>query len=229
LRPGAAPASLAAADISASPPDIGLPSFLVTEDPREVCPLSGGMLLSGPSSARPLPVAWAALKSNAIPILPITDRHSLPPSSLSRYPVGRSCERLSPRHWQWRREDNGVTSFTEKIVGGEVVPLDRWRDIRGGETLKSPHLATYLLVPACQQLMRPFWLVEHHGLYNTSPELTVPQICTAPDHLALLAVAVSAHALTTGKKLSEVTVVPQASHPTVTSRARCGSRLLTEQ
>jgi len=229
LRPGVAPASPMAADISASPPDIGWPSFLVTEDPREVCPLSGGMLLPGPSSARPLPAAWAALKSNAIPILPITDRHSLPPSSLSRCPVGRSCEQLSPRHWQWHWENNGVTSFTGRIVGGEVVPLDRWRDIRGGRTLKPPHLATYLLVPACQQLMGPSWLVEHHGLYSTSPELTVPQICSAPDRLALLAVAVSAHALTTGEKLSEVTVVPRASHPTVTSRARRGSRLLTEQ
>jgi hypothetical protein len=80
------------------------------------------------------------------------------------------------------------------------VPLDRWRDIRGGRTLKPPHLATYLLVPACQQLMDPSWLVEHHGLYSTSRKLTVPQICSAPDRLVLLAVAVSARALTTRDK-----------------------------
>jgi hypothetical protein len=62
------------------------------------------------------------------------------------------------------REDNEVSSFTFWISGGRVVPLGRWRVIRGRGTLKPLRLATYLLVQAYQHLMHPFWLVEHHGL-----------------------------------------------------------------
>src|ERR1700687_3344796 len=64
----------------------------------------------------------------------------------------------------WAQENNGVDSLIDVIGRGRVVPLGRWRVIRGGETLKSPRLATHLLVTACQQLMCPFWLFEHHGL-----------------------------------------------------------------
>jgi len=68
-RSGTAPASVAAADISASPPEVCLPGSLVTPDQREVCPLSRGVMLqplSGPLQAGvrflpdPLPAAPSA-------------------------------------------------------------------------------------------------------------------------------------------------------------------------
>ena len=49
---------------------------------------------------------------------------------------------------------------------GRVVPIGRQRVIRDRGTLKLLFLAAYLLVQACQHLMRPCWLVEHHGLYQ---------------------------------------------------------------
>ena len=49
---------------------------------------------------------------------------------------------------------------------GRVVPICRQRVIRDRGTLKLLFLAAYLLVQACQHLMRPCWLVEHHGLYQ---------------------------------------------------------------
>jgi hypothetical protein len=52
----------------------------VTEDPREVGPLSGGVMSPGGST----------------PIRPITGRRSLPPPSFTRRPVGASRESLSP-------------------------------------------------------------------------------------------------------------------------------------
>ena len=81
------------------------------------------------------------------------------------------------------------------------MPLDRRRDIRDRGTLKPLYLAAYLLVPACQQLMYPSWLVEHHGLYSAL-HLAINRTpnCTAPDRLVLLAVVVSARAFTTGEE-----------------------------
>jgi hypothetical protein len=75
------------------------------------------------------------------------------------------------------------------------VPLGRWCHVRGRGTLKPLHLTTYLLVRACQQL----WLVEHHGPFTALQlVLTSCPAFLAPDHLVLLAVAVSALALTAG-------------------------------
>src|SRR3954447_6460373 len=78
-RPGAAPASVAAADISAWLPESVGQGSLVTEDQREVCSLSGGVLSPAGST----------------PIRSITGRHWLSPSSFPRRPVGCSCESLS--------------------------------------------------------------------------------------------------------------------------------------
>ena len=50
------------------------------EDPREVGPLSGGVISPGGST----------------PIRPVSGRHSLPPSSFTRRPVGSPCGSLSP-------------------------------------------------------------------------------------------------------------------------------------
>ena len=78
-RSGAAPAGISAADISACLPESVGRGSLVTEDQREVCPLSGGVMSPGGST----------------PIRSITDRRSLPPSSFTRRPIGSSCESLS--------------------------------------------------------------------------------------------------------------------------------------
>src|SRR5436305_673713 len=76
---GAAPAGISAADISAClPVSVGRGS-LVTEDQREVCPLSGRVIS---------PVGSTLIRS-------VTDRRSLPPSSSTRRPIGSSCESLS--------------------------------------------------------------------------------------------------------------------------------------
>lgn len=170
LAVGSRTSKLTLADISASPPDIGLPSFLVMEDPRDVCPFFGwdDVARSGGGTVTS-PATRADSAPDAIPIPPITGGPSLLPSSSTHSPLGGLCRSLSPHQWQWRGEENGVNSLLDEIERGRVVPLGRWRDIRGRRTLKPLHLATYLLVPACQQLMGPSWLVEHHGLYSTSP------------------------------------------------------------
>src|SRR5262249_8371959 len=80
VQPGAAPAGVAARDRSALPPESVGRGSLVREDPREVCPLSGGVMSPCGST----------------PIRPVTGRRWLPPSSFTRRPVGCSCESLSP-------------------------------------------------------------------------------------------------------------------------------------
>src|SRR5262249_11343721 len=77
--PGAAPASIAAADISALPPESVGHGSRVTQDHGEVSPLSWGVMSPGGST----------------PIRPATGRPSLPPRSFTRRPIGPSCERLS--------------------------------------------------------------------------------------------------------------------------------------
>src|SRR6516162_3175067 len=91
-RPGAAPASISAADISACLPESVGRGSLVAEDPREVSPLSqqGDVVLHrqvGPQLllGRPLFVA------DSPSIRSITDRRSLPPSSLPRCLVSSPC------------------------------------------------------------------------------------------------------------------------------------------
>jgi len=78
-RPGAAPASLSAADISALPPESVGRGSLVTEDHREVSPLSRGMMLPAGST----------------PVRPATGRPSLAPGSFTRSPIGAPCGALS--------------------------------------------------------------------------------------------------------------------------------------
>src|SRR5262249_32519485 len=79
--PGAAPASVAAADISACLPESVGQGSLVTEDWREVSALAGGVMSLGGSTL----------------IRAITERRSLAPSSLTRSLVGAPCgERSCP-------------------------------------------------------------------------------------------------------------------------------------
>src|SRR6516165_2017999 len=79
-RSGAAPAGISAADISACLPESVGQGSLVTEDQREVCPLSGRVISPGGSTL----------------IRSITDRLSLSPSSFTRRPVSFPYESLSP-------------------------------------------------------------------------------------------------------------------------------------
>src|SRR6516164_713096 len=95
-RSGAAPASVAAADISALLPESVGQGSLVTEDQREVCRLSPGVMSPGGST----------------PIRSITGRPSLAPSSCTRRPIGFSCESLS------LRGDDGLTTFRRGYAGG---------------------------------------------------------------------------------------------------------------
>ncbi len=78
--PGAAPTGVAARDRSALLPESVGRGSLVREDPREVGPLSGGVMSPFGST----------------PIRPVNGRHSLSPPSFTRRPVGVSCESLSP-------------------------------------------------------------------------------------------------------------------------------------
>src|SRR5881398_2118834 len=78
-RSGAAPAGISAADISACLPESVGRGSLVTEDRREVCPLSGRVISPGGSTL----------------IRSIADRLSLPPSSFTRRPISSPYESLS--------------------------------------------------------------------------------------------------------------------------------------
>src|SRR5712692_3289466 len=78
IRSESAPVSVATAVICFLS-SRGWPSFLVTQDQMDVCPLARGVML---------PVG-------ATPIHPTTGRHSLLPSSPSRTSIGSPCGSLS--------------------------------------------------------------------------------------------------------------------------------------
>jgi hypothetical protein len=90
---GAAPAGISAADMSACPPGSVGRGPLVTEDQREVGPLSGGVMSPRGST----------------PIRPITGRPWLAPSSCTRRLIGSSRESLS-----LCGGDDGLTTFRRR-------------------------------------------------------------------------------------------------------------------
>jgi hypothetical protein len=127
-RTGAAPASVAAADRSASPPEACWPGSLVTPDQREVGPLSRGVMLP----------------TGATPIRAITARHSLPPSSSTRCPVGLPCGWRSPPPWCTGRGGQRayhVASLKPRGLGPASTPVAR--HLRRVSS-KYPDLATHL-------------------------------------------------------------------------------------
>src|SRR5215471_2908462 len=95
-RPGAAPASISAADISACLPESVSRGPLVTGDPREVSPLSrrGDVVLHRQVS-RQLRLGRPLFVEDSPSIRPITDRPWLPPSSLPRCLISSLCSRPS--------------------------------------------------------------------------------------------------------------------------------------
>ena len=172
---GAAPASVAACDISASPLEVGWPSSLVREDHGEVSPLAR----EGLSSVGDSPS-----------IRPATGRPSLVPRSHPRCLIGRSCEKLSLAPFGMRgRGDNGVATFRRCTRVGKVVSLRRWLVICAAG------------VRGLRTWPRTFWskrnsslrLFSYDGACDTSPGLTSPTPSWFPTTL-LLAVAVTARA-----------------------------------
>ena len=153
------------ADRSALPPDAGWLSVHVRRHPREVCPLSRGVMCS-------------------TPIRPITGRPSLPPSSFTRRPVGSPCGwpslaggrrayHVASQESSWVRPRlyaGGTSSAPEEFgaSGPGHVPF--------GPSLSAP------LACLCLRRLRRFTWVDH---------TTRPWSPTA----VVLAVAISARAL----------------------------------
>jgi hypothetical protein len=91
-RPGAAPASISAADISACLPESVGRGSLVTEDLREISPLSrSGDVALHRQVGRQLLLGRPLLAEDSPFIRSITERPSLPPSSLPRCLISVLC------------------------------------------------------------------------------------------------------------------------------------------
>ena len=164
------------------------------------------------------------------PPTPPTERPSLPPSSHSRCPAGATCVPLSLRGWSPWGENYEVHSFRDGIGRGRVVPLGRWRIHRGGETLKSLPLATHPVVPACQQLRLPFWLLEPHGLSSALPLARNPsRRRSAPNRLAAGSRRVGARLLAPRDRRGGYRCPSALSHSPVTRNAGRGSRRFAEE
>jgi len=109
------------------------------------------------------PFGWGDV---ATPIRPITDRPSLPPRSLTRSPIGRSCDLPTPK--------GGLRTYHVALLkplrglGPASTPVARHLRRASSER---PDLATHLLVQACQHL----WLVLCDDACGGSPGLTVPR------------------------------------------------------
>ncbi len=116
---------------------------LVPRHRREVCPLARGVMLPGP---------WRN------PYPPHYRRPSLFPAPIPAPPLARLTACLP----FLRKEHYGLTTFrtsTMDEVGSACSPVAR--HLR--ETMRERlHLATYLLVQACQ----PLWLVGSHDVYQ---------------------------------------------------------------
>jgi hypothetical protein len=115
----------------------------VTEDPREVSPLSRwGDVIVHRKAGRQFRLGRPLFVEDSTSIRSITDRRSLPPSSLLRCLISALCSPPS------LTGGNGVTSFISSIASGygrasrPVV-----RHLRQGK-LKPLDLTTYLLVQA---------------------------------------------------------------------------------
>ena len=95
-RPGAAPASISAADISACLPESVSRGSLVTEDLREVSPLSRrGDVVLHRQVGRQLLLGRPLFVEDSPFIRSITERHWLPPSSLPRCLISVLCSQPS--------------------------------------------------------------------------------------------------------------------------------------
>jgi hypothetical protein len=138
--------------------------------------------------------------------------------------MGDTHMSLSGPSGVWGRKTAGLPrllSYSMRGLGRASWPV-ACRPWRGNA--EAPHLATYLLVRACQQL----WLDEHHGLYqhftwvDPAPRSWPPTaLCCwqSPRPLTLLRPAPKSRGY----------VAPRASDKAVTRDACRGGRPLTEQ
>jgi hypothetical protein len=132
-RLGAAPASVAAADLSATPPGVCWPGSLVMPDQREVCPLSRGVML------QPLSVPL----QNGLRFLPPPL-----PAALSAHLAG--CFPWTPLDYGAGRTTGLPRSADVPQWKGRIcTPVARHLRRRSS---RPADLATYLLVQAIQQL-----------------------------------------------------------------------------
>ncbi len=139
------------------------------EDPREVGPLSGGVMSPFGST----------------PIRPVNGRHSLPPPSFTRRPMGVSCESLSP--------EGRTTGLPRSVAVPEWVgpPL-----FAGG----APSAPGEYGAPGLDHV--PFWL-ERDSIFRSSCVTTFiaashyvdPSTRSWSPTASMLAVATSARAL----------------------------------
>jgi hypothetical protein len=216
-RPGAAPASISAADISACLPESVGRGSLVTEDLREVSPLSRrrDVILhrkAGPAApSRPTPLR------GGLTLYP-THYRSAFASSLVPSPLPRQ---LPLRVTFPRGEATGLLRSPSRSLRGEVVPLGRWRVIRdGGRCNPRTWPRTFWSEP--DSILGSSFLT---AFVSTSPGLTWPGRL-APDRLDAGSRRVGSRSH--GRSRDRGYVVPQASDATVASNARWGSRPMAE-
>jgi hypothetical protein len=123
--------------------------------------LADGSRPPTPEGSRPA-FAWGDI---ATPIRPITGRHSLPPSSFTRSPIGSPHGSLS---LAGELRAYHVAPRKPRGLGSASTPVAR--HLRRGSS-ETPDLTTYLLVQASQHL----WLVLDDGACGGSPGLTLPR------------------------------------------------------
>jgi hypothetical protein len=100
-----------------------------------------------------------------------------------------------PPQWCMGKEDCGAYFVSLHDPRGKVVPLGRWCNIRGRGTLRPLRLTTHLFGSSLSAA-----LARRTSRPLTALQLvfTLVPVFLAPDRLVLLAVAMSAHALTAG-------------------------------
>ena len=137
------------ADLSASLPNAGWLTVHARRHPREVCPVSRGVMS----------------RRRSTPIRPITGRRSLAPPSFTRSPIGSSYDSLS---LAGGLRAYHVAPLKPRGLGPASAPVARHLRRVSSE---HPGLATYRLVQACQHL----GLVLCDDAGGGSPGLTLPR------------------------------------------------------
>ena len=183
-------------------------------DQAEVCPLSRGVML--PYGSTPIP--------------PITGRLSLPPPSHTRSPIGSPCGSLS-------RADASAGRPTGLPRSVQVPAWVRFRLSAGGTTSAMGELGAPILdpLPFGPSLYALAGQVSTFGLFSLTTFISGSHMLTIPRNpsprpprcwqsqlpltIPLPTLAFSPHVL--NYRVRD-TLVPRASHPTVTSDACLG-------
>jgi hypothetical protein len=195
---GTAPAGVATADMSASPPQVGWPRF------------SRDGTLEGSQPAMSVPATSSSLAGLRVGVMslvgptqllsgPLQAGVRLLPHPRPAAPWAFLANTLSRPIGVWGRRTAGLDSFTFMTVQGEgraSGPVVQ-RPWQGSACPLAPDHSPFWFKPV-SSLCILSWLVEHHGpLTALQLGLALCPAFLAPDRPALLAVAVSAHAFTT--------------------------------